>query len=192
MGVNFEARRISAKEFETELFEKLKGMGFYVALNGTEHTHPDFVKILHSSTDTTSLFLRYQPDGVAAIGKVPRSFFVEAKNSKTIEKNAYLQYVNLVKSGNVVIVVFKPFNLRWCFAEDMPVIHGDDTISRYPASMRFPVDEDGWICPRHSGRSPRLGSGTPYREVDDASLKPFDELKKSIIQYLFNCQSVIS
>ena len=88
-------RTVISSAFEKRLFSELESLGFVVAVNGTEHTHPDFVRALHRSADQTSLAIRFQPDAVAHIGNTPRAMYVEAKAAKNIEKTAYEQYMKL-------------------------------------------------------------------------------------------------
>jgi hypothetical protein len=185
----FQYRIERANKFETELFQRLQEMGFGVARNGTEHTHPDFVNLLRQSSDQTSLAIRFQPDGVACIGRIPRSFYVEAKAGKNIEKTAWEQYQKLVNAGNIVVVVFGDLERRWQFADGLGLINGNATVEAFPSNKRFPVI-DGWITPRGSGRWEQLrpgivgASGTPYRQVDVTSLFEWGIFKSAIIRRL--------
>ena len=184
MGSRFEDRQNQGLRFEAELFQAVQEMGFNIAINGTEHTHPEFVSQLHRSTDQTSLAVRFQPDGVASVGKIPRTFYIEAKNSKMIEKTAHQQYCKLATLDNIVVVVFKPLSNGWCFADSMPLIHGSETVKPFPIGRRFPVDEDGWLCPRQVGRRPSRGSGTSYREIDPARLELWADFKSKVCSVL--------
>jgi len=178
---NFALRLEKSVTFEKAIFNRLQELGFTVAINGTEHTNPKFTNQLRHSTDQTSLSIRFQPDGVASIGKTPRSFFVEAKNSTCIEKRAYEQYMKLANNGNIVIVVFNfdLFGWKWCFVEDMLLIDGNDTVKQFPNPFKV---IDGWIYPNYK---PRYGSGTPYREVDETWLYRFEgQFKPKVIQRL--------
>jgi len=182
--MSFQDRIKKATEFENELFKKIAELGFVVAKNGTEHTHPEFIETLHKSTDQTSLAIRFQPDGVAHIGKVPRSFYVEAKASKSMEKTAYEQYKKLSDAGNIVTVVFGPFGWKWCFVDEMPLENGHDTVSPFPEKMRYPVSDDGWLYPRRSARGAAKGSGTPYRKIKPENLRGWETFKTDIIKRL--------
>jgi len=176
--------------FEKLLFEKLDEQGFAIAVNGTEHTHPGFVSQLLHSTDQTSLAIRFQPDGVACIGKTPRSFFIEAKAARNIEKTAYEQYMKLQVTGNIVIVVFEKLGWGWNFIEDIKMTDGHETVASFPAEKRFPVSPDGWIYPRSGKRWRDIkqkvlrASGTPYREIDKVSLLPWSVFKDNVITKL--------
>jgi len=202
-------RILVSTNFERQLFDRLAEMGFHVAQNGTEHTHPAFVDKLKQSTDQTSLAIRYQPDGVASLGEIPRSFYIEAKTTSepgkthTIEKNAWEQYWRLQITGNIVVIAFGEFldrgkwdqenyNFvwRWNFLENVRLVSAIETVSRFPVEDRFPV-VDGWIHPRGSKREAELraagnynGSRTPYREVVTESLLPWDTFRQSIIEKL--------
>ena len=196
--------RVSAN-LEKQLFARLKAMGFMVAQNGTEHTYPTFVEQLKQSTDQTSLAIRFQPDGVASLGNIPRSFYVEAKATQepdkphTIEKTAWEQYWKLHANGNIMAIVFGQFVSRgdditynfvwrWNFLEGICLIPGEETVKPYSSS--FPV-KDGWICPRGSKREAELKaggnydcSGTPYGVVDMKSLLDWDCFKTLVMERL--------
>ena len=195
--------------FERQLFDQLAKMGFHVAQNGTEHTHPAFVDKLKQSTDQTSLAIRYQPDGVASIGSIPQSFYIEAKTTSepgkahTIEKNAWEQYWRLRTIGNIVVIAFGEFldrgewdqedyNFvwRWNFLEKIKFRPSAEVVGRFPADKQFPII-DGWICPRGSEREAELrasgnhnSSGTPYKEVVTESLLSWDTFKQLIVKRL--------
>lgn len=188
--MSFKDRISVADEFSAALFNSVKQMGFHVALNGAEHTHPDFVNLVKQSTDTTSLMIRFQPDGVASIGRNEmRSFYLEAKNSNNIEKTAYEQYMNLYKIGGIVVIAFGKLGWGFNFIEYIKLINGSDTVSKYDEHKRFPVIDE-WITPRGSNRwddvrqAAGQASGTPYREVAAASLIKWVEFKRTIIARL--------
>ena len=182
--MSFQDRIKQASKFEKELFSTIEEMGFVVAVNGTEHTHPEFVSGLKKSEDQTSLAIRFQPDGVASIGNISRSFYVEAKASKTIERTAYEQYKKLFTVENIVVIVFEPFDWKWCFVEEMPLEDGHDTVAPFPAERRFPVSDDGWLYPRKSRHGIAKGSGTPYRKIKPEELRKWETFKKEIIERL--------
>jgi len=185
----FSGRLEKASRFERELFGEIERLGFCVAMNGTEHTYPEFVEKLRQSTDQTSLAIRFQPDAVASINRIPRSFFVEAKAAHTMERLAWEQYWRLYCNGNVLVLVFEDFNWAWNFIEEINLITGEETVSSFPPEKRFPVI-DGWITPRGSRRWRQLrgkikrASFTPYREVDGSSLRLWGEFRDMIIDRL--------
>jgi len=185
----FTYRLTTAEKFQTELFDALLSMGFAVALNGTEHTHPDFVAKLRASTDQTSLAIRFQPDGVACIGGIPRTVYIEAKHAVSIERTAYEQYVKLSAAGNILAVVFGKLDWQWNFIECIGLIRGEETVNSYSVANRFPV-EDGWIVPRAAQhwRTVKIGnpgaSGTPYREIAIGSLLAWEQFKPAVIERL--------
>lgn len=186
---DFDYRVRIAETFQSALFSTVGNMGFKWAINGTEHTHPEFVKNLTSSTDQTSLSIRFQPDGICSIGNAPRCFYLEAKNGRNIEQTAYEQYMIHHKNGNVVVVVFGGLNNHWAFIEDITLIDGEETVSRY----RNPLPTmDGWIAPRllplpkylKWKQKNQIASGTPYKEVDKQSLTDFKLFKQLVIDRL--------
>lgn len=181
----FHTRKAEGEIFSERVFRALRDWGFSVALNGTEHTHPDFVKLLHRSNDETSLRVRYQPDGVIAIGETPRSAYVEAKRSIFIEKDAYIQYLRLAEQGCIVAVVFedkKNGEIKWNFVEQLRF----DLSEKYRSKYQWPI-VDGWICPRasiHHAEAKRNGYGgstTPYRALDWASLYEWRTFRQMMV-----------
>jgi hypothetical protein len=126
---------------------------------------------------------------VACVGHIPRTFYVEAKAAKTIEKSAWEQYWKLVAAGNMLIIVFEKIRWGWNFLEEIELIPAEKTIASFPPERRFPV-VDGWITPRISDRWNRIrqqnpqASGTPYRFIDEASLRLWPDFKQAVIQRL--------
>ena len=177
-----------AKAFEIEIFDELRKMRFRVALNGTEHTHPDFTAYIRASNDPTSLAVRFEPDGVICQGKSALTWYIEAKCSVNIEKLAYEQYMKQHEQGCVMVIICKSGNQkRWAFIENIEFVDSQKYVSRYPSP--HPVI-DGWICPRKSGAwesqkwSNPQASGTPYKVIDAQSLQAWDILKPVFKQQL--------
>jgi hypothetical protein len=173
---DFSGRNASGKEFQDKIFDDLRDWGFFVALNGTEHTHPDFVKLLHSSTDKTSLMIRYAPDGAICIGSIKRSAYVEAKNSRYIERDAYENYMRLSNDGAIVYVVFGLGDqTKFCLVQDLGFMSP-------PPYNKWPII-DTWMCPRlHPNwdeiRRKFPGSGTPYKEIKQKPLIDWNNFKQ--------------
>lgn len=183
---DFEGRIQVATKFEDEVLQKIKEMGFKIAKNGTEHTHPEFTECIRSSEDPTSLAIRFSPDAVAAIGKIPRSFFVEMKAGRAIERRAYQEYMKKHQHGQVVVVVFKmKGEWMWNTIESIGLEDGNKSVSCFPLEKRQPVDEHGWIVPsKQFKKANGNASGTPYKYVLSASLIPFSEFKERVIKML--------
>jgi len=178
ISADFIDRSNKGEIFSRQRFDDLQKWGFDVALNGTEHTHPEFIKRLHISDDPTSLIIRYQPDGIASVGNIPRSFYLEAKASKYIERDAYLNYIRLQMLGGIIyIVVLHNDYTGFCEIQDIefePI-----------ATSIFPI-EDGWLCPRKRTdwliyRKTFKGSGTPFRGIDIKCLKEWAIFKQIVI-----------
>lgn len=186
----FDKRTIKGSSFEEIVAEELELLGFHVARNGSEHTLHKFVDLLRDSKDPTSLAIRFQPDGVACIGKIPRSFYWEAKNGETIEKTAWEQYIKYHKAGSVMVLIIGPgSDIHWNFIENIRLIPGEKTISSFPPRFRLPV-KDGWITPRGSERWNQIreenpqACGTPYRKIDFTSLFRWKEFRHRILERL--------
>lgn len=178
-GANsFEGRAANGQKFSQKIFDDLSAWSFIVAKNGTEHTHPDFVKRLHASNDVTSLMIRYAPDGVisAASRASTKSAYVEAKNSTFIEKAAYENYMRIYCNGGIVAVVFADFTIRFEFIENLQFA------SRL---TNWPLDNEGWECPRLHPDWQRVrrkypGSGTPFKKIRWGSLRNWDEFRDAM------------
>jgi len=181
MATDFQKRLDVAKEFEDELLAYLQGHPTVATaiVNGTEHTHPEFVELLRNNDREASRFIRFAPDGVMLLtaGDV---IHYDAKAAKTIEKDAYGTYMDYVRCGCRVLLFVKYDNTVYCQDVDkLRLIDGNDTVAPFKPERRFPVDDDGWICPRQSSGYSRRNygsnmSGTPYREIDFTSMKTVD------------------
>lgn len=172
----FDARLVFASEWERNVEAYCLRKAVAVAKNGTEHTHPDFVKQLRSSTDTASKFVRFAPDGVF-LGRSGVVYW-EAKRSQTLERDAYNTYLQYHATGlPLILFIQNPENglPYWQRVELVRFVPSQEIVNQYRLDARHPVDADDWICPRlGSGRSGR-GSGTPYRHIDFSSLKPITD-----------------
>jgi hypothetical protein len=184
-ATTFSKRKVYGEQFSEDVFKNIQEMGFTTALNGTEHTHSSFIKNLRMSEDQTSMTIRYQPDGVIAIGEPAKSAYVEAKASSFIERNAYKQYMRLVESGCIVAIVFRfKDEWLWNFADNM--VFKDSSINN--SRHKFPVI-DGWVCPRQHPnwrqiKSEWRGSGTPYRIMDENNAMGWNLFKPMMLNAL--------
>jgi len=170
--MSFADRLSGAKQFEVDVESYLnsrKSMSA-VAVNGTEHTHPDFVDRLRRNNSTESKFVRFAPDGVclSASGTVTHW---EAKASKNIEKDAYETYMKYSDMGcSVVIFAKHPSGIVYCqYVHAVGFIPSSDVVGKY-GSRGHPIDECDWICPRMGHGDAGRGSGTSYREIDFLSM----------------------
>jgi len=173
----FETRLQKGVQFEADLKRWLETRPTVLAIaaNGTEHTHPDFVALLRNDRSPASKFIRFAPDG-ALLHKTVGVVHYDAKAAKAIEKDAYETYMNYVSCGCRVVLFVKHEVSVYCQdIQKVCLIDGNETISKFPENRRFPVDQDGWICPRQSFRqlNGRM-SGTPYKEIDFTSMKKID------------------
>lgn len=192
----FATRSAKGEQFATEVFQSLQSMGFNTALNGTEHTHPQFTSRLRASNDPTSMAIRYQPDGVCSYGATsPASAYIEAKCSKSIERDAFMQYKRLSDSGCIVIVVcgnvmddacdINGWTTIQCMRFKDPTTCNTFRRSRSGRVYTLPVI-DGWISPRESAEWAVLkndgfsGSGTPYAVIDQTCLLPWTHFEQSL------------
>lgn len=171
--MGFKERLALAVAFEEEVRDQLSRVPGIVAIamNGTEHTHPDFVEQLRANDTEAAKFVRYAPDGVfLRSGSVVH---YDAKVARSIERDAYETYMKYHECGCSVLVFVKHAGTIYCqYIENIRLEHGAATVERFDESQRFPVDEDGWILPRRSGRGlPGKMSGTPFRYIDFEAMK---------------------
>jgi hypothetical protein len=182
----FNARAKSGEEYSHQIFGVIKQMGFDVALNGTEHTHADFVQTLRHSEDVTSFTVRFAPDGVINGGRYKSSAYVEVKNASFIEKTAHENYMRLHKDGCVVIVVAKNRDDGQSYWNHVDAIELQSYKSR---RHNWPIDVDGWVCPREHIEWDKKqfgfgGSGTAHKRICFRSMLPLDTFKKMVEDYL--------
>ncbi|MBT7075980.1 MAG: hypothetical protein HN922_13855 [Anaerolineae bacterium] len=177
--MSFSERISKGIELEKRIFNDLEKMGFHVAINGTEHTHPRFVKNLKNSEDQSSLTIRFQPDGVIAFGDNNKSAYIEIKSSPFIEKLAYTNYKNISDGGSIVVLV----------SENNGVIKFNSIKNlafKEIKNSRFPII-DGWVSPREHEDWQRIkrngfrGSGTPYKLINHDAMIDWSKFKELIL-----------
>lgn len=165
---NFRTRVESHDELVEAILGDLRRWGYEAHKNGRE-TVP-FSGALSIMTDPAAKEMRFKPDIVVLFDK--RLIYLEAKDSRYIEKDPYIEYCNLCKRGSLVYIVFRDKNgsLHFCRADRLELQQGWHDI--------WPIDEDGWIAPRKHPRyqeykfnypktgKPYPGAGTPFRAVD--------------------------
>lgn len=171
--MGFSTRIVAARQFEQDLLAYLQADPFVVKaiINGTEHTHSDFVDLLRTNPSPAAKFIRFSPDGVMLLynGEV---VYYDAKTSRAIEKDAYNAYMQYADFGLTVLCFVQRRGGATYFQriENIKLDTGEFTISRFSSEDQFPV-KDGWIC---LSKTAAGGSGTPYREIDFSSMETFD------------------
>lgn len=180
MTTAFDIRCIESVDFDIEIFEILRHDPRVIAVcaNGTEHTHSDFVSLLHCNFSDAAKFVRFAPDGVF-LTTCREVIHYDSKASKYIEKDAYETYLKYKQCGCRVLLFVKHENR--IFVQDVErirLLHGSVTVEPYSIERRWPVGEDGWIYPKlkknfRASTNPGLASGTPYREIDLSSMLVF-------------------
>lgn len=188
----FSDRASHADVFAERVYTDIRSMGFDLSANGIEVKHPAFKAVCRNSTDTTSLSIRFAPDAIAWCGSTPRAFYLDAKAGLSVERFAWEQYSMLSEAGCVVVLAFKVLS-DWCWnvQSDICLCPAESTLARFSTEKRFPV-LDGWITPRlaahwtQTKQTATHASGTPYREVDPASLLPRAVFRQTLIDILKN------
>ena len=177
--------RISQSQLlENRIFQDLDSWGFIYAINGTEHTHPEFVGKIKDSTDLTTLSIRFQPDGVFTFEN--KSAYIEAKNSVFIERLAYENYMRLHQSGYRVYTVFfnrEKDSIGFCRINQLKFVD----VLKTPNPKCWPI-VDGWLSPRNDPQYKSKiagwgGSGTDYRKIEWWKLykwRRFSEIKHAL------------
>jgi len=188
----FSERTRHAETFAEQVYADIRAMGFDTSVNGVETKHPDFKAVSHNSTDKTSLSIRFAPDAIAWCGNTPRAFYLDAKAGLTVERFAWEQYGMLSEAGCVVVLAFKVLNAwAWNIQPCIRLLPPEYTMRNIPPKLRFVVHE-GWLTPRLTAHWIKTkqrathASGTPYREVDPASLLPGTMFYDTMIDILKN------
>ena len=117
--------------------------------------------------------IRRDPDGKLIVER--RLAHWDVKAARTIEKDAWLHYDELIRRGEPVLLFQAPQLLddpptpNRVFAylfNDLVLKHGNMTVLEITdPARRYPVDAKGWILPRQHPGGAQRGSGTPYREI---------------------------
>lgn len=188
----FTRRAQHADRFAEQVYADIQAMGFEVSPNGIETKHPKFKAVSRSSTDKTSLSIRFAPDTIGWIGSTPRAFYLDAKAGVTIERFAWEQYRMLSDAGCVVALAFKVGNSwRWNLQSEISLCPAEVTLAQFAPEKRFPVI-DGWIAPRlaahwtQTKQTATQASGTPYREIDITCLLPRSDFYPVMLNILKN------
>lgn len=181
--MGFNDRVVIGTQWDNDISKNLKTIGFKIGRYNIENVAPDFSSDPHyaNSDNPSILFARHFPDGIATDFKNNVSFFWDAKNGGSIEKNAYLTYCNLAKNGVKIILFIKNYTDYYCIPiESVVFCDSTEYVSKFSEEKRIPV-EDGWICPRQlpekryiewKKRCPNA-SGTPFKYVDFKKLKSY-------------------
>jgi hypothetical protein len=122
--------------------------------------------------------IRYQPDFMVS-GTVSMCgsgiFGVDAKSGSerrycTIEKNAYVTYMNIDAAIPIFILTDRSVHdrKRWvsyCRVSKLKFIDSQEVVYafRFAGCEPYPIDTDGWIVPPRSSSG---ASDTPYKAVD--------------------------
>lgn len=199
----FEDRLVKGNMYAQSVLERLNTIpGVYAVINGLEHTHKNFHNHLNnfkSEDDFTTIFSRYQPDGIATNISSERTIIFEVKNSTSIEKNAFVVYYKWFEIGCRLFLIIRRKDSEELFSEycipieKVKLISGIESVEGYPNP--FPVDSDDWISPRllndpnsefydqqKWGKylNSKKGSGTPFRyfDFDKMGQYRFSEIKE--------------
>jgi hypothetical protein len=175
----FKDRLIIAREFEEAVERFCRAVSITVAKNGTEHTHPEFVRQLRTLNDPGAKFVRFAPDGVMLTARGVIHW--EAKASKALERDAYETYMRYHAMGCAVRLFVRRPDDGVVFSQlvhQVGFIPSCDVVGQFHPSRRHPIDADDWICPRGGSGYAGAGSGTPYREFDFGSMRVINDFDR--------------
>ena len=165
-------RKIKSNIAVEKFTEFCKKMGINFAFSGYEtllSSSPDFMRKIKelSNNDKTSKLIRYFPD-ITLVHK--KSWLIEIKNSKYVEKDAYEIYCELSKNYNIAIIVYDTDTDTLLFCE----IKNLNFVKQIRKDV--PIENDIWIAPRKFSekwtkkdyvkwKEKTCGSGTTYGKI---------------------------
>lgn len=182
----FENRLNPSTDFQADVTEYLRTLPDIVDVtrNGSEDTHVGFVDGIRHLTDPASKALRFQTDGVARtkskVFEWEVKTAIDQRTHVNIEKDAYSNYMTRQKLGIEVRLYVRRYmrgkpQVYWQYIENVQFIDSHYIVNGLPYEMRFPIDSEGWICPRDGHGNVGAGSGTPYRRIDLTKMVPIPD-----------------
>ena len=193
---NFKDRKTKGDAYSLSILERLNAVpGVFAVINGLEHTHTNFHSYLknYKTEDFTTIFSRYQPDGIATNISLEKTIIFEVKSSTSVEKNAFIVYNKWFEIGcRLFLIIRRKIVVESLFSEycipieKIKLISGKKSVEGYTNS--YPVDKDDWIAPRlwndtnsefynlqkwEEYLKNRKGSGTPFRYFDFDNMERF-------------------
>ncbi len=184
MGRGWEQRKGKGDKFQEEVKEILEFQKMLIVPMGAEKVAPEVQEQLWKmeNPDSTARFFRYTPDGFAVDVENGVSFFYDCKDGRTIEKEAFKNYIVYAGEDRNVFVFIRHGGKTYrvplrCLA----FLDSNNEVGRYSEEKRMPVDNDGWIAPRlwpkwkyDAWKASHLGaSGTPFRYFDFQKMEQF-------------------
>ena len=161
--MSFTNRLLKAKEAENAFANYCVAHTIPFAYSGCENipSRNNFDLEISRIKTQTGRFVRHWPDFIVIRNGDAK--FVEAKNAKTIEKEAYEDYIKLTKvfNINVLIVFLKENSLYICPIEALIIL----PLRKH----KYRIIDGKWVSPRTSANyDPRTssGSGTDYGYID--------------------------
>lgn len=144
-----------------------------------------FMEKIRKLNDETAIRMRYFPDRTVANSHVT---LIEVKHSKSIEKDAYENYIDLANINYDVGIVFYMSHslsrneLWFCKIKDLMLSEAWQYAKKH--NLFIPVKNIYWYFPRemnntdyYKWKKKYKGSGTPYANIDFDSTK-WDVLNK--------------
>jgi len=164
--MSFETRINKSKDAIKRFIEYAKEKQLDYAYSGYEElkSSPEFQDKIRKIDDITAKRIRYFPDMIL-VGK--KTWLLEIKHGKTIEKDAYDTYMELHNlCWNVGIVFLNNDNLKFIRINDLMFI--------LPKKYNIPIIDDYWIAPRKMDKERYYewkkiypnASGTTYAYID--------------------------
>lgn len=173
MGTNrFQKALIKAKKWEIEVKKYLTKHGWIVVPMGAENILPEVQEAIKrmKKPDGTAKFIKYLPDGFAINVKKEKAFFYDAKNSKSIEKEAYLTYMIFAGKNRNFYLFIKADYYVYIVPIRKLYLKQPKIINEYS----LPIDDDGWASPRLWPSEKYLDWKRKYPSASGTAFKYFD------------------
>lgn len=177
MSVASEERLQAGESFLSFIVSLLNGASNVIraGVTGSENfIDSKFRLTLAKSPDFAARFVRYAPDGMYITNDLGCHYF-DAKIGLTLEKDAYEVYLAYAVAAKCPVELFVQHDksIFWQNVSDLQFLDSNEVVAAFPENKRFPVDHEGWICPRQSSHLRLLKknmSGTPFKYLDKRGL----------------------
>ena len=168
---------------EEAFIDRLKVLEIPFEKFGREHKikSPYFKQQLNKDYSKTACNIRFAPDFLCYIQN--EFFFAEVKNSKTIEKHCFENYLLMQNAGiNILIFFFLQNEFYWCLPSEVPFVNHGTYEKHYKAGVIIPV-VDNWVYPKemnekdfNTWKACTGGSGQPYASLVKFKIKKLSKL----------------
>ncbi len=168
----FQKVLVKAKRWETEVNQHLTKRGWIVVPMGTENILPKVQKAIINmkDPDETANFIKYLPDGFAVNIEKEKAFFYDAKNGKSIQKEAYQTYMMFAGKNRNFYLFIKNESYVYIVPIRKICLKPPKIINEYS----LPIDDDGWASPRLWSTEKYLAWKNKHPYASGTAFKYFD------------------